>query len=142
MRDGKALAYLRETMETSCRRARATGDTSLFDWSRKLDEALTRLVETTQQLWAAGDPSLTLANASMYLEAFGHVVVAWIWLEQAMVARAGLAAATGGESDAFYHGKWSAATYFFRWELPTVDTKFDLLASLDATTLDMEDGWF
>ena len=31
---------------------------------------------------------------------------------------------------------------FFRFELPKAGPQFDLLASLDRTTLDMQDAWF
>ncbi|MCY1174856.1 hypothetical protein D9M73_150710 [compost metagenome] len=96
----------------------------------------------TQTLWSAGDSSVTLANASVYLEAFGHVVVAWIWLEQALLAQAALAQASGKEDQDFYRGKLAAAAYFFRFELPRVGPQLDLLASLDRTTLDMQDAWF
>ena len=81
------------------------------------------------------------SNASVYLEAFGHVVVSWIWLEQALVAQAALAGATGEDAD-FYRGKLAATAYFFRFELPKVYPQLDLLASLDRTTLDMQDAWF
>ncbi len=40
----------------------------------------------TATLYGAGDMNKTLANASLYLEAVGHVVIAWMWLEQALVA--------------------------------------------------------
>jgi butyryl-CoA dehydrogenase len=75
-----------------------------------------------------------LANASVYLEAVGHVVVAWIWLEQALAAH--------GRPGDFYDGKRQACRYFFRWELPRTGPQFDLLASLDETTLAMRDEWF
>jgi hypothetical protein len=88
----------------------------------------------TRALYAAGDPQRTLANATVYLEAFGHVVLAWIWLEQAMAAH-------GHEGD-FYDGKRQACRYFFRWELPRTAAQFALLESLDDTTLAMRDAWF
>src|SRR6185436_15688905 len=48
-----------------------------------LAEALTRLVDATALIHAADvDPATRLANASVYLEAAGHVVVAWVWLGQ------------------------------------------------------------
>jgi hypothetical protein len=85
---------------------------------------------------------LTLANASVYLEAFGHVVMAWIWLEQALAAQAALVS-TGDEYDrAFYRGKLAATAYFYRWELPRVGPQLTLLASLDRTAFDMQDAWF
>ena len=84
----------------------------------------------TGQLWQGGDPDLALANASLYLEAAGHLVVAWLWLEQLLAA--------GDHPGAFYDGKRAAARYFFRFELPTIGPKLDLLASLDRTTLDLD----
>ena len=107
---------------------------TLNAYASALEACIKRLTEVTKCLWAAGDPQVTLANASVYLEAFGHITIAWIWLEQAL-------AAIGREGD-FYDGKRSAAGYFFRWELPKVDAQLDLLASLDRTTLDMQDHWF
>ena len=50
-------------------------------------------------------------------------------------------AAEDGDSD-FHEGKRSATRYFFVWELPKVDAQLDLLASLDRTTLDMQDAFF
>ncbi|MGF6986184.1 hypothetical protein QFZ99_005725 [Paraburkholderia atlantica] len=42
----------------------------------------------------------------------------------------------------FYKGKIAAAQFFFNRELPKVAAQFNLLASLDRTTLDMQDAWF
>jgi len=64
----------------------------------------------------------------------GHVVVAWMWLEQVL--------AVGDASGDFYDGKRAAAAYFFRYELPRTGPQLDLLAQLDRTTLDAETAWF
>ena len=103
-----------------------------------LDAAWQAVELVTQKLYAAGDMNKTLANASLYLEAVGHVVVAWIWLQQGLLAAAAL---EGGDAD-FYRGKLQACRYFFRWELPKVEQQLELLASIDTTTLDMRDAWF
>jgi hypothetical protein len=83
---------------------------------------------------------VTLANATVFLEAFGHVVVAWLWLEQAIAAHAG-AAERPADAD-FYAGKRQAARFFFRWELPRVGPMLELLDTIDTTTLEMRDAWF
>ena len=93
-----------------------------------------RLGEVTLGLAALGDPERTMANATVYLEAAGHVVIAWMWLEQLV--------AVGERAGDFYDGKRAAARYFFRWELPKVAPMLDLLASGDTTTLDMREAWF
>jgi len=96
--------------------------------------ALERVARTTATLYAAREPERILANASVYLEAFGHVVLAWTWLAQALAAH--------GKAGDFYDGKRQACRYFFRWELPRTGAQFDLLDSLDDTTLAMRDAWF
>ncbi|WP_423197247.1 MULTISPECIES: acyl-CoA dehydrogenase [unclassified Cupriavidus] len=141
MRDGAALRLLGARIEATCARALVAGDAALAGYARALGAAAQRLAEVTTTLWAAGDPNVTLANATVYLEAFGHVVVAWIWLEQALVAQRALPAASGDDAG-FYRGKLAAAAYFYRFELPRTTPQFDLLASLDRTTLDMQDAWF
>ena len=78
--------------------------------------------------------TLSLANSSVYLEAVGHTVIAWMWLEQ-------LTAVDGKDGD-FYDGKRHAARYFYTHELPKVGPQMDLLASLDRTALDMNPTWF
>ncbi|UOD29139.1 acyl-CoA dehydrogenase [Massilia violaceinigra] len=107
-----------------------------------LEEEWQRIASVTKTLYAAGDMNKTLANASLYLEAVGHTVLAWIWLEQALVATHALAASPSEDDSNFYHGKLQANRYFFHWELPKVQQQLDLLASIDTTTLDMQDAWF
>jgi hypothetical protein len=134
MNGGAALSALAETVHRSCDRAAGTGDGDLLAQARQLSQAMDRAVAVTETLWAAGDSERTLANASVYLEALGHVVLAWVWLEQARTAN--------GHRGTFYDGKRQAAKYFFNWELPKTGPQFDLLEQLDTTTLDMRDAWF
>lgn len=104
------------------------------EFGESLRQSLERLAEVTGKLWESRDPESALANATVYLEAAGHIVIAWSWLEQFL-------AAAGKDGD-FYEGKRQAARYFFRFELPKTEPQLDLLASLDRTTLEMQDSWF
>jgi len=129
MQGGAALAVLGETIgETVTKALDASGDAA--EYAQQLQRAVVRVGETTTALWSTGDPAVALANSTVYLEAVGHVVVAWIWLEQLL--------AVGERDGAFYDGKRAAARYFFRFELPKTGPQFDLLASLDRTTLDVD----
>ena len=134
MHDGAALQLLCRRIQHGIDRARASDIDILGEQAEQLERRLRRMTQVTRSLLETQDISVRLANASLYLEAFGHVVLAWIWLEQAL-------ATTDKEGD-FYSGKRAAARYFFRWELPKVDAQFDLLASLDTTSLEMEDAFF
>jgi len=69
------------------------------------------------------------------------VVVAWLWLRQALVAVQKLPEAAPADKD-FYQGKLQACQYFFRWELPKTVHWFKLVAEMDPTCLEMQDGWF
>jgi alkylation response protein AidB-like acyl-CoA dehydrogenase len=97
----------------------------------ELSSAAGRLSEVTATLWRDGAAAGVLANASVYLEAAGHVVVAWIWLQQAI--------ATQERPGSFYEGKRAAARYFFRYELPRTGPQLDLLATGDTMLLDLDD---
>jgi butyryl-CoA dehydrogenase len=127
---GEGLRVLAETITATTARA---ADTEWAGFAAEVDAAVARVGEVTATLWSAGDPDVTLANATVYLEAVGHVVVAWLWLEQVL--------AVGDAAGDFYAGKRAAARYFQRYELPRVGPQLDLLASLDRTTLDADPAW-
>jgi butyryl-CoA dehydrogenase len=136
--EGALFTAVSEEVAASIARARACGEGDLHAdlqaYAGQLAALWQRIGEVTATLYGAGDMNKTLANASLYLEAVGHVVIGWMWLEQALVA------AQGG--DDFYRGKLQACRYFFHWELPKAAQQLALLATVDTTTLDMQDAWF
>jgi alkylation response protein AidB-like acyl-CoA dehydrogenase len=99
-------------------------------YAGKLRAAADRLVEVTGTLAGLPDPRARLADATVYLEATGHVVVGWLWLEQWLAA--------AGRDGPFYDGKRAAARYFFTRELPKVDSMLDLLEGADGLTLELD----
>jgi hypothetical protein len=126
---GAALGLLGDRIHATTRAAaEASGEAASY--AGRLDAAWDDVLRVTATLWAKGDPALALANATLYLEALGHLVVAWLWLEQLN--------AVGEATGAFYDGKRAAARYFFAFELPTIAPKLALLESLDTTTLDLD----
>lgn len=133
MRDGAALRLFLDRVNDTVERGVAVGG-DIAQWSDELQTSVADIAELTAQLWGSGQFDAVLANATAYLEAFGHIVLAWIWLEQAI-------AASGNDGD-FYRGKLQAARYYFTTELPKVGPQLDLLRSLDRTSLDMQPTWF
>lgn len=133
MHDGAGLKLLGSRIEETVKRAQATGEDARSHAADLMD-VWTRIVDVTSTLWEPNDPALALANSTVYLEAFGHTVIAWMWLEQILAA--------DGRTGDFYSGKRQAAGYFFTYELPKVGPQIDLLTSLDRTTLDMNPAWF
>jgi hypothetical protein len=127
MQNGAGLRLLAETVGETVARARQAGGEAA-ELAGTLQLAVGRIAGVTMTLWGSGNPETALANASIYLEAVGHVVMAWMWLEQLLAA--------GDRDGDFYAGKRAAARYFFRYELPKTGPQFDLLESLDRTTVE------
>lgn len=140
MADGAALKLLlHEIQATAADAAQIEG---LQQEAATLAKYIALAAETTQVLAAAlmrGEIRLGLANAANYLSLMGHLCIAWMWLQQAVVANR---ATAGGDSEsAFYAGKVHACRFFFRHELPVVEQHAKLLNSLDATTLETRPEW-
>tara|TARA_B110001454_G_C12438266_1_gene316655 strand:- start:235 stop:612 length:378 start_codon:yes stop_codon:yes gene_type:complete len=101
-----------------------------------LHEYLTLTEETIATVGQASDPSLALANATIFLDAMGHLVIAWMWLKQAVAAVEGKQKGNSGDN-AFYDGKIAAMQFFFRYELPKIRPNLSLVADLDSTCYDL-----
>ncbi|HEU0224900.1 MAG TPA: acyl-CoA dehydrogenase [Steroidobacteraceae bacterium] len=82
-----------------------------------------------------------LANATLFLDAMGHVVVAWRWLVQAQAALRVLPGADATTQE-FCRGKLAACRFFFRYELPKTRPALELLRSLDDTAITIPDAGF
>lgn len=133
MHGGAALGLLGSRIADTVQRALELGSDAA-QYSVQLETSWSNVLTVTATLWSTGEPDVALANSSVYLEAMGHIVIAWMWLEQLT--------AVHGKSGHFYDGKRQAARYFFVYELPKVAPQLDLLSSLDRTTLDMDPAWF
>jgi butyryl-CoA dehydrogenase len=99
-----------------------------------LRAALQQLGAATQAAWATGVPEEALANATPYLQAFGHVVLAWMWLDVALAAAAA--------PEPMKQGKLSAMRYFFDYELPRTTAWLTVVSSRNPTCRTMQEDWF
>ena len=93
------------------------------------------------QLAMTDRPEVFLSDASLYLEYFGTVCIAWQWLKQGLVAQANLETAESDEDRNFYQGKLFALRYYFEYELTKVKGMHDRLHSSDRLTLDIEEDF-
>jgi alkylation response protein AidB-like acyl-CoA dehydrogenase len=134
MQSGAGLQLLSSEMLKTIAKATGHPNATVGAGASKLKALIARIEPTLQTLFGANNLNVTLANATVFLEAFGHIVLGWIWLEQALLS--------ADKTADFYRGKLQAAQYFFLWELTKVDAMLDLLCTLDSTTLAMEDSWF
>jgi alkylation response protein AidB-like acyl-CoA dehydrogenase len=136
MDGGAGMALLVRRVDATIKRARAAP--ALAEHAGALAIALQELGTATRAAWSSGVPEEALANATPYLQAFGHVVLAWIWLDVALCAQARL----GGAADAVLHGTLAACRYFFRYELPRIGAWLQVVRGRDDTCRTMDEAWY
>ncbi|HQF04425.1 MAG TPA: acyl-CoA dehydrogenase [Phycicoccus sp.] len=126
---GRALGLLVARIHETAERATAAGESGEA-YAVSLLAMTARLQEVTRLAGEAGGGADVLAEATAYLEGTGHLVIAWLWLEQWLAAH--------GKEGAFYDGKRAATAYFFTRELPKVGLWFDLVAAHDGLTTHLD----
>ena len=123
---GAALSLLATRMAKTVARTDSVHGEALTQAMESLGSATTRVGAI-----ALEDPARAMANATAYLEAFGHIVVAWLWLDQVV--------ALGDRADSFARGKRAACEWFFASELPRVGVWLDSMA--DETAFELDPDW-
>ncbi|MEN9628761.1 MAG: hypothetical protein RJA10_1988 [Pseudomonadota bacterium] len=126
MNGGAGLKLLATRINATIERAGQSD--GLAEPANALAAALQRLGAATKSAWATGVPEEALANATPYLQAFGHVVLAWLWLDVSLVTT--------------HPGRRAAMRYFFAHELPKIDAWLGVVARRDDTCRSMQDAWF
>ncbi len=137
MQQGAGLALLRGTIAATIARAASAAHPDTRRFAAELQAATSRIEQATRKLWALGNPEAALAHATPFMQAFGHVVVAWIWLDLSLAASS---IHTPADDD-FLHGIWHACRYFFVHELPQVAVWLGPAEVGDSTLLETRDAW-
>ena len=127
MEGGRGLKLLAGRMSDTARRASEVP--SLTDHAKALLAALQSIGTATEAAWSTGNPNDALANAVPYMQAFGHTVLAWIWLD---VAHRALEV-DAKRSNPATAGRVGAAAYFFHYELPKIGAWLNVVESRDPT---------
>jgi len=144
MKKGKAgQLYLTEVRKTI---KDAQEDVGLKSYSEALEKALQKLEKITAHLFgiaSKGDPEMFLADATLYLELFGIIAIAWQWLKQAVIAKKMLNDGKLTEADNnFYNGKIYTCRYFFGYELPKIEGLAMRLSNGDDLTVNIKNEYF
>lgn len=120
MKGGKAPQLLFNEM------SRLIAEASTFDelkpYADQLAAELNRVQEVMMNLLPhaqKGDIERYLSDATLFLELFGIVVIAWQWLKQAVVAKQMLVTQNPqGDDLIFYEGKIHTMKFYFHYEVP------------------------
>ena len=138
MQEGAGLALLAKHVDATIARAQVVP--VLAGHAHALAAAMAHLSAATRAAWSTGNPEEALANATPYLQAFGHTVLAWVWLDVALCAQQGLT--EPGADLAMLSGKLAACAYFFHYELPRNAAWLKVVETRDATCRNMDEAWF
>ena len=133
MENGRGLQLLAGRVNATIERA--IQQSTLAPHANALAKALARLGAVTKAAWATGNPSEALANAVPYMQAFGHVVIAWTWLDLALAVDA-------SKDEAHRAGMAGAVAYFYQYELPKIDAWLGVVESRDMTCANMPEAAF
>ncbi|WP_225782840.1 acyl-CoA dehydrogenase [Xenophilus sp. Marseille-Q4582] len=126
MEQGRGLQLLAQRVQATA--ARAADVPALATHAQALTTAWQRIEAATKEAWATGNPAEALANAVPYMQAFGHTVIAWIWLDVALCA---VQAQGQGAAGAGNTGRIGAMTYFFHYELPKIGAWLQVVENRD-----------
>ncbi|MEW6478047.1 MAG: acyl-CoA dehydrogenase [Pseudomonadota bacterium] len=133
MENGKGLQLLADRINATIQRAIQVPE--LAAHANALGKALQDVGAATKAAWATGNPTDALANAVPYLQAFGHTVLAWIWLDVALAAQA--------QPDSHARtGRLAAMRFFFHYELPKIGAWLQVVRERDLTCASLPEDAF
>ncbi|MES2940892.1 MAG: acyl-CoA dehydrogenase [Pseudomonadota bacterium] len=133
MEGGKGLSLLAGRVNATIERA--IQQPQLAEEANALGKALQHVGAATKAAWATGNPAEALANAVPYMQAAGHMVLAWIWLDIA------LSVPVGDQTPA-QQGRLGAMRYFFRYELPKIGAWLRVVETRDPTCAQLPEEAF
>ncbi len=140
MVNGKALELFKKEINATITEGGQWEKTVAF--SKQLAENFSELMEVTQKILVNGRESgaeVMLADATLYLEYFGLVVVAWMWLKQGIIAEKTLQRGVEGTDEKlFYESKLVTMRYFFEYELPKTKILQTQLLNFDKLTVNLD----
>jgi alkylation response protein AidB-like acyl-CoA dehydrogenase len=143
MKNGKAaMLFIKEVGGTI---DIAKEDPTLKPYAEKLEESVDKLKKVTAHLVGLaiqGKIDLFLADATLYLEFFGIIVIGWQWLLQALAVQKALCGNPVESEMKFYQGKLHTFRYFFRYELPKIEGLTESLLTSNGLTLEMKKELF
>ena len=134
MLDGAGLRLLGEKIMDTVGRASILP--RLRDHGNALEAALAEVSMATEAIWTFEgevDANAALANAVPYMQAFGHMVLAWVWLDVAI----SVCERDANGAVPANQGRLRACDYFFHFELPKIEAWLVVARNRDQTAAGM-----
>ena len=117
--NGKAVKLLTKEMQQTIEAA------TTFDDLKPYAESLVNKLKLNQKVLGflipfalKGNHERFLSDATLYMDFFGTIVLAWQWLKMAVVAKRALVMGNAEYSNEFYESKIHTMQFFFKYEMP------------------------
>ena len=136
MNNGEGLKLLLNEILTTV--AKANNHPELKPYAESISEKikLSEKVLTSLMPHALkGDFEKYLADASVFMEFFSLIIVAWNWLEIATDSQEALVNGDKKYSEIFYNSKIETMKYFFDYELPKTVSHSEILMNPSSVTI-------
>ena len=132
MRDGKAIKILLKKISETIGDANKIG--TMESSAEQLSELMNHYQKVLQHLVGkamSGKTEEFLADANLFMELSGILIMGWQWLKQGIVA----SSPSGERSELFYKSKLSTMRFYFEYEVPKYKGLVDRLLSDEILTL-------
>jgi alkylation response protein AidB-like acyl-CoA dehydrogenase len=141
MSNGQAGQLFGNELVISITEGMDLGRTKLY--AHQLGETAGQLKKMTAKIYENAretSPEVLLADATLFLEYFSTVTIAWMWLKQGIVAAKALEnnADMPADDTIFYESKLATMRYFFEYELPKTKGLATQLLNFDKLTVELD----
>ena len=140
MNEGEAVCALYGIIDNTLKQAEQYPE--LQPYVQELKDALTLNTQVTTFLTGfakQGDYKRFLADATVFMQFFGTLVLGWLWLDMALSALENMNSTDSGYSDDFYRSKVNTMKFFFKYEMTALPGLAETLRKDDMTTMEDPD---
>ena len=139
MADGKAPMMLAQEMMVTMQHA------GKYEELQPYCQALGKQLESVQKVMGhlmkyaqKGEFESYLADATVFMEFFSTITIAWQWLKMAAIAKEAMVLGNGKYSEEFYESKIHAMRFFFKYEVQKTAGLINILLDENQLTLTPE----
>lgn len=140
MLNGKAFELFTNEIKATVTEGGKSDKTTVY--ATQLTKIVEELTDLTQKIMVNARQSgaeVMLADATLYLEYFGLVVVSWMWLKQGIVADKALQQGVDvADEKIFMESKLATMRFFFEYELPKTQALRTQLLNFDKLTVSLD----
>ena len=138
--EGKSFIFLLTLVKETISKAKKDAELKIF--GDQLDASIMQLesvVESIKLKRKNSSDYLALSSAGIFLDAFGLILIGWMWLKQGIIVFEKLRVE---DTNPFYLGKKSTIKFYFNHDLPKARERLDFISRFDSSFVEMESNWF